>query len=401
MNKNILYISYDGLTDPLGQSQILPYIIGLTQQGYNFTIISAEKVEVYEIGKENIFKICSENNIDWQPVKYTKKPAILSTIKDIKTITKLSNKLHKQKKFSVVHCRSYISSIVGLKMQKKYDIKFIFDMRGFWADERVDGNIWNLNKHHYRLVYKYFKKKEMQFCDSADAIVSLTHIGKKIMQEQWQVSKPIYVIPCAVDTNLFKPKINVNSKFKTQKSELTLGYLGSIGTWYMLDEMLDFFKVLLEKYPKAKFKFVTTETPATILNKAIVRDIDIDHFEISSAERLNVPNELSKIDIGIFFIKPSFSKQSSSPVKQGEFMAMGIPVIANTGIGDTDNIINKYKSGLLVKEFNKLEYKRIVNLIKEELINNKEPILKGAKEYFSLNTGVDTYKKVYSDLIIL
>jgi len=393
MTKNILYISYDGLTDPLGQSQILPYIIGLSKVGYNFTIISAEKPEVYKLGKENISNICSENNIDWRPIQYTKKPAILSTVRDIKSIQKLADNLHKEKQFSVVHCRSYISSIVGLKMKKKYGVKFIFDMRGFWADERVDGKIWNLTKPHYKMVYSYFKKKEKQFLNKADAIVSLTHIGKKIMQDDWKVKTPIYVIPCAVDTELFRPK---DTKLKGQN--ITLGYLGSIGTWYMLDEMLDFFKVLLKKYPQAKFKFITNEVPATILNKAISRDINIEHFEISSAKHNEVPNELSKVDIGIFFIKPTFSKQSSSPVKQGEFMAMGIPVITNSGVGDTDGIIKKYKSGLLIRGFNNSEYQCIIDKIEGMLTNNEESTIKGANEYFSLKIGVDTYNEVYSDL---
>ena len=43
MNKNILYISYDGITDPLGQSQILPYISELSRKGLKFHLISFEK----------------------------------------------------------------------------------------------------------------------------------------------------------------------------------------------------------------------------------------------------------------------------------------------------------------------------------------------------------------------
>jgi len=398
MNNSILYISYDGLTDQLGQSQILPYIIGLSEVGYIFTIISAEKSEIYDRERKIISKICKENNIDWRPIRYTKKPPILSTIKDIKKIQKLAFKIHKQKQFYAVHCRSYIPAIIGLKMQQKYGVKFIFDMRGFWADERIDGKIWDLNKHHYRLDYKYFKKKETQFCDNADAIVSLTHIGKKIMQDEWKVKKPISVIPCAVDTNLFKPDNKENLQSQIQKSELTLGYLGSIGTWYMLDEMLDFFKILLDKYPKAKFKFITREEPAIILNKAIARNINIDRFDISSAQRDEVVNELLKIDVGIFFIKPTFSKQASSPVKQGEFMAMGIPVITNTGVGDTDNIINKYDSGMLIKKFTYEEYRRVINLIPEKIKENKVSILKGADEYFSLKNGVNTYLQLYKGL---
>ena len=397
MNKNILYISYDGLTDPLGQSQILPYLIGLSNKGYRFTIISAEKLEVFEDGKANIQNICKENNIEWYPINYTKSPAILSTIKDIKTIKKLSLKLHKQKQFYAVHCRSYISAIIGQKMKRKLGIKFIFDMRGFWADERIDGNIWDISKPHYKIVYNYFKKKEKQFLAEADAIVSLTHLGKQIMIDDWEVKKPIYVIPCAVDTYLFK-SVNNNSKFRIQNSKLTLGYLGSIGTWYMLEEMLDFFKVLLTKYPQAKFKFITKEKAETILNKAEIKKIDLDRIIIKSANRNEVPQELSEIDFGIFFIKPLFSKSASSPVKQGEFMSMGIPVITNSGVGDTDVIINKYNSGILVSEFTKENYSKAINKI--ESFNNIErpSIISGANNYFSLINGVDNYFDLYKDL---
>ena len=43
--KKVLYITYDGMTDPLGQSQVLPYLVGLSEKGYKFTILSFEKKE--------------------------------------------------------------------------------------------------------------------------------------------------------------------------------------------------------------------------------------------------------------------------------------------------------------------------------------------------------------------
>ena len=64
---------------------------------------------------------------------------------------KLSFQLHREHSFKLVHCRSYISALVGLKLQKKFGLKFIFDIRGFWADERVDGGIWNLNNPIFKI----------------------------------------------------------------------------------------------------------------------------------------------------------------------------------------------------------------------------------------------------------
>ena len=42
MAANILYLSYDGMTDPLGQSQVLPYLAGLSKKGFRFHLISFE-----------------------------------------------------------------------------------------------------------------------------------------------------------------------------------------------------------------------------------------------------------------------------------------------------------------------------------------------------------------------
>ena len=66
-----IYLSYDGLTDPLGQSQVLPYIIGLKQKGYDVTIISFEKTS--QTNREKIKSILSENLIGWIPLHIFRK----------------------------------------------------------------------------------------------------------------------------------------------------------------------------------------------------------------------------------------------------------------------------------------------------------------------------------------
>ena len=157
--KQVLYLSYDGMTDPLGQSQVLPYLIGLIKKGYQFTLISCEKKERYLQNKTIVQQICTENNIDWQPIFYTKKPPALSTLWDIFKLNQKVKQLHQQKQFQLIHCRSYITALIGLGFKQKHQIKFLFDMRGFWADERVDGNIWDLSKPHFKWIYSFFKQK--------------------------------------------------------------------------------------------------------------------------------------------------------------------------------------------------------------------------------------------------
>ena len=150
------------MTDPLGQSQVLPYLSGLSSRGYSITLLSCEKPDRFATNKKIIQEICDASGINWQPIPYTASPPILSTVKDIMALHKKAYALHANINFDIVHCRSYISAMVGQNMKKKFGTKFLFDMRGFWADERVDGGLWNRGNPLFNIIYKYFKKKEKE-----------------------------------------------------------------------------------------------------------------------------------------------------------------------------------------------------------------------------------------------
>jgi glycosyltransferase involved in cell wall biosynthesis len=400
----VLYISYDGMTDQLGQSQVIPYLIGLSKKGFQFTLLSFEKQERFGKYKEEISSLLQKHNIDWVPLDYTKKPPVFSTLWDVWRMKRKAFQLHFQKKFVIVHCRSYITSLVGLELKKKFGVKFIFDMRAFYADERVDGKIWNLNNPVYRFVYRFFKKREKEFLTHADYVVTLTQKAKDIIQTWKEIPNqpiPIQVVPCCSDLQLFsvekvdeKLLQNLRSKFHLTGNEFVLSYLGSIGTWYMLDEMLDFFKCLIEKKPTAKFLFITNDPSYEVLRKAEAKGIARNAIVVSSSSRENVPIYLALSNWAIFFIQPLFSKAGSSPTKQGEIMGMGIPLICNSGVGDVDSIVSDTNSGYVLKDFSKETYQNAI----EKMLNgkmNKEQIRDGAYKYYSLEKGIEKYLSVY------
>lgn len=401
----VLYISYDGLTDALGQSQVLPYLINLARLKYEITILSTEKEDNFLKNKLLISKICSDNGIKWEYISYTKKPPILSTLIDVSKLKKKVKALNTENKFQIVHCRSYIAALVGMAMKVNYGTKFLFDIRGFWADERVDGNIWNLKIPVFKWVYSYFKKKERAFFLSADASVSLTFNGKKeILSWEYMKGKKgnIYVIPCCADLNHFdytsnKREFLIKKKLGIEENHKVICYLGSIGTWYMMDEMLDYFKVHLTKHPESIFLWITKDNPDEIFQAAKKKGID-KNIKVTSSERKELPQVLSICDASIFFIKPLYSKKASSPTKMAELLGMGIPLICNSNVGDTDEIVAKESVGLVVKDFSDDEYNIIVEKF-DTLINTDKTHLRNvAKEYFSLEQGVKNYSSIYESL---
>ncbi len=409
MQKNIkvLYISYDGMTDPLGQSQVIPYLQQLQKKGAEIHILSAEKANNYHIRNEFIGKLLKESNLHWHPVNYTKTPPVISTMLDINKIVRYAKKLHKKHNFDIVHCRSYISAFAGIALKKKFGVKFLFDMRGFYADERVDGNLWPRTNPVFNSVYKYFKKKEKTFFQQADYTISLTYAGKDIIHKFPEVGNiPIEVIPCCADLDLFDYNNSNTSLVEKFRQELQISsenyiisYLGSIGTWYMPDEMLRFFKILKSQKPNSKFLFITRDDPKSIYSLAEEHGINKTDIIIRPANREEVPALLSLSNASIFFIKPVFSKKASSPTKLAELMGMGIPVVCNSDVGDIDKFVPENNLGIMVENMDDQGLLQAVNEIEKLDKIERSHSRNVAENLFSLKIGAERYYSVYQKLI--
>jgi len=389
----VLYLSYDGLTDPLGQSQILPYLGGLSCNG--ITIISFEKKDRFEAEKAPVQEFCRAHNLNWVPLTYHKGPPVFSTLYDLWMLRRKVKSVHRKHPFRVIHCRSYITALVGLWMKRTYNVKFIFDMRGFWADERVEGGLWNLRNPVYRLIYFFFKKKEQQFIREADAIILLTENAKKEIL-RWNLNSSLHVIPCCVDLDHFDPARTTPLQREALKNELgvkpgefVLLYLGSLGTWYAVNEMLNFFTQVKKIRQEARFLLVTTDSP------------DVRHYRyakdiiLRASSRRRVPLFISLADASVIFIKPVFSKKGSSATKMAEVLAMGIPVVTNSGWGDID--LFQHSLPGLVTVSTPEDYPKAVTMLLQ--MRNHSEIRKGASAQFSLVQGVALYNAVYQDLM--
>ncbi|MBC7935302.1 MAG: glycosyltransferase [Rhizobacter sp.] len=407
-SKNVLFISYDGMTDPLGQSQVIPYLQGISKAGYRIFILSCEKKEVFNETRADIEELLKGFNIEWVPISYTKKPPLFSTLWDIRKLKQAARKIHKTHIISMVHTRPGIPALVGIWMKEKYGVKFLNDIREFFADSRVEGNMWNLANPLYNKVYHYFKKKESQAVIMNDGIVCLTNAARDIIV-QWPEFKrgtALRMIPCSVDTQLFNPeriaaadKKRLQEELNINENDLVVGYLGSIGGWYMSSEMLLFCKLLSDKIPAVKFLFISPHRHEVILTAASTAGLSGDKIITVKGKRSRIPLLLSLCDYSIFFIKPCYSKLSSSPTKHGEIMAMGIPVITNSGVGDVKEIVEKYQSGYIVDGFGGADFAKVIDQVMDEPAFDTNAIIAGARETYGLEHAVKSYIEIYNEIL--
>ena len=407
--KKILFISYDGMTDPLGQSQVIPYLVGLTHFGYSFTILSCDKPEKYKEHKIYVSGLLKGLPIEWVSIPYHKNPPVLSSVYDLWQLKKTVIELQHKHRFDMVHTRPGIPTLVALWMKKKYGTKFLNDIRGFWADERVDGGMWNLKNPLFKILYRYFKNKEDECIRQADYNTCLTYKAKEIIHGWKHLPQPvrIAVIPCSVDMELFDPATIdpvTRESFRKElgfiNNDFIISYLGSAGGWYLTDEMLRFCALMLKQKPEAKFFFISNNRHADILAQASRHGIPADKILVRSGKRHEVPVLLSFSTYSIFFIKPCFSKLSSSPTKHGEIMAMGIPVITNSGVGDLAEIVEKYQAGYVLPDFSEASMLSIIQSICEHPHPvNSAAIRLGANAYYNLSDAVQSYAAVYRQVL--
>ena len=389
------------MTGPYGQGQVINYLIGLSTMGYQFDILSFEDTEKFKAQGGYIKSLLDKNNIGWFPQKLHSKPPIVSKIYDKILLQKTAEKLHRKNKYDLLHCRSYPAAEVALKLKKKTGVPFIFDMRGFWADEKADGGSWNQQKFFWRKVFQFYKQKEKEFIINADYIISLTNAAKTEI-ESWSfyTGVPIAVIPCCANTDYFLPtspekKAYARNTLGIPQKSFVLGYLGSLGTWYMIDEMLLFFSELKKTKPDAVFLIITNSDFNIILQRLANYKLKVSDFKIITVPFTEVAANMYATDVSISFIKPVYSKMSSSPIKIGETLAMGIPIIAND-IGDSGKFVEASGTGKMIKTINLKEIKNVVLDIDD--IANIDPIYirKKALETYSLTNGTLQYAQVYN-----
>jgi len=395
--RTVLYITYDGLTDPLGQSQILAYLKRLGKDN-KIIILSYEKIETFEKEGTVIQKIVDENSLTWVRLSYTKKPPIFSTLKDIRKGIQKAKQLHKQFQFHIVHCRGYIPAMIGLKLKSRYGIKFVFDMRGWWADERKESGFWK--KKVYRPVYFYFKKLEKRFFGDADFVVSLTYKGREvIIKQNLAEEKKVGVIPTCVDFEIFKPwdgafRKEMRRSLGILEDEKVFIYSGSLGGNYDPQTLIEVFKSFRELYPQAFLLVLSKDTFDEHL-KLKFSEQGIDRINIYNVPFSQVTNYLRASDVGFIYYRMSFSTIGRSPTKLGEYWASGIPVITFKGIGDLDYILSKYPgSGVLLSE----DKSKWASEMKQISFLNTDQLRQYSENYFHINKGVNFYRSVYESL---
>ena len=383
------------MLEPLGQSQVIAYLEKLRPE-YRIFIVSFEK----PADLANAARLASVKarlaaaGIGWTPLRYHKTPSAPATAFDICVGAIVALWIALRQRISIVHTRSYPPALMAMPVKFLTRAKFLFDMRGFWADERVDGGLWPRDGAIYRVT----KALERLFLKSADHVVTLTRASAREIESFPYLAKrmpPLSVITTCADLDRFSPPPG-----RASPDPFVFGYVGSLGTWYMLDEILACFKLVRARLPDARFLAVNRNEHEMLRAAAAKAGIEPDCMEIVAADHGDVPRHIARMSVGAAIIKPVYSKISSAPTKLAEYLGCGLPCLGNAGVGDMAEIIEDNKVGVALTDFSDADRTAAVDRLLALAADPATPArcVDAARRLFSLDDGVASYRAIYRGL---
>ncbi|HKS27264.1 MAG TPA: glycosyltransferase [Pyrinomonadaceae bacterium] len=396
MGIRTLYLCYFGLREPLVQTQVLPYLRQLAGAGIEVYLLTFEP-RMKERWNDEELKAerarLMEQGIRWLSLPYHKRPSMPATAYDVLMGAWAAVRLIQRHRIDVLHARAHIAMAMALLAHRVTRCRLIFDIRGLVAEEYADAQVWAEGSLPFRMV----KRLERAGIKRADQLVVLTRRMKDWLVEQKLASADeIEVIPCCVDFSRFAQ--NGQELQPEPEERFVVTYAGSVTGLYLLEEMGRFFLAVRAERPEAFLNIMTASEPKEAAARLESVGLKPDDFHIGAVAPAEVPRHLRRARLGLSFRKPAFSQIAASPTKIAEYLAAGLVVVCNAGVGDMDEMLEQERVGVVVEELDADAYReaarRALALASEADI--KERSLDAARRNFDLvGVGGTRYRSVY------
>ena len=405
MSRGILFITYNGMLEPITQAQALPYLRRLASAGYRIVVLSFEKRhDLRRVGRNALRQQQRElasAGIVWRWLRYHKSPSVPATLYDIGRGMLAGWWLALRHRSGVVHARGTVAAAMGRWVAAPLRRKFLFDLRGLMAEEYADGGLWARHSWRFRQV----SRLEHRLLTASDAVVVLTERIREALSRNGGARHslpPMTVIPCCVDLERFKPRprdVELARRLGLREEEFIVGYVGSLGTWYLLDQMLDWFGRFQRHRASSRF-LIVTQTDHAAVRRAAAAHGAADAVTVTAAPSEQMPRYWSLADASISFIQSTLAKSASSPTKVGEALACGVPLIVNRGVGDLDALVARYRCGVIVEPLSVAGYAASITAC-ERLWSEtdlRHRCRRAAEEALALSDGAERYARIYRAL---
>lgn len=384
---NTVHVTYDGALDPLGASQVVPYLLGLARRGVRPTLVSFEKPERWadRPARERLVRQLEDAGVAWRALSYHRRPRLAATAWDLAAGARAIRRAVRDTQAVLVHCRGEVAMAMARLACRGLPVRLVYEARGLFRDERVEVGSWRPGGLTDRLVLA-FERGNLQAAHGLLCVMAGP--GLAALRARRDPLPPYRQLPNSADLAAFRPRP------AGREPEFGLVYHGSLGGWYPTAEIVRLGRIAAAVVP-GRVLFLT---PQPELARAA--GADPSWAEVASAAPQDVPSWLARARASFFLIQPSPAKRASSPTKLAEALACGLPVLANGASGDLESILEAEGVGALVRELRPLAYegaaRRLAELLADPQTTHRCRSL--AERRYSLDAAVAAYHDLYAEL---
>jgi glycosyltransferase involved in cell wall biosynthesis len=402
--KAVVFVTYNGVLDPLGVSQMLSYLERLNRS-WRVHILSFERPDkLADAGRVRAMeKRLADQRIGWVHLRYHSRPSLPATTYDMLRGVLALRRLIAREGVGLVHARGYLPMEIASNASRS--VPMLFDIRGLQAEEYVDGGVWREGELKWRLA----KRSERRFFRRAAGAVVLTQAIRPYVQGRFgelrRASPPIAVIPCCVDLERFRfdagARAQIRADLGVGDTTIVFVYSGTLGTWYLAKDMARFVRAFAEETGKKVFLLWVVNGDEALARQASAEaGLDPASYAVRSAVPERVPAWLSAGDAGLALIKPCFSKKSSSPTKYAEYLSVGLPIVISRDVGDGAEIERAEGAIALPAALDPVAFRRAAAAL-ASLIPRGRPFFRGvAERLFDVEkVAIPVYLSLYEKLV--
>jgi len=392
-----LYLTRNGLLEPLGQSQVFAYLRGLSQN-HAITLITYEKPEDWADSTRmaRAQEACAQHGIRWLPQRFRPRPKIIAPALSMLCMTWLVWHEVRSGRARLIHTRSYIPAAVALVIHRLTRVPFIFDMRALWPEELITaGRLKRGSFLHQAIV-----AVERTCLRRAAAVVSLTHAAVAHLKREYPTEldgQRIAVIPTCADLERFTPA-------PAKPTGPTVhGCIGTIlSGWFRTDWLAAWLSAIATDNLNTRFDIVTRDDANRVRATLDPKGALGNRLSIGPRPSEEMPDAIRDHNLSVmFYAGGEVSELGRSPTRLAEVLGCGLPIVANAGVGDVADIVRQNRVGVIVDGSDPAQMKAALDDLK---ILMQDPDLPRrcratAETVFSLETGTEAYRDIYASIL--
>lgn len=381
---------WPALTSGVLHSQVLSVARFLSESGFECLFVGCEISE--EKATEAAKKISEVYGIQAVvhgiPLNKRGYIGMLMTLRKLYRLTK--GEIHSFQP-THVYSRSIPLSSFARKIAKETDAISVFDVRATLSEEVKLRHGGKGLRYWY---IRYVEKKEFRKSDRLSCVSENLkgYIGAQVGRRE------ISVIPSCFDQKKFffdsEARKQIRARYRLTDDCNLICYSGGLALWQRVGDIISLFEKLAHTDLQYRFLFVTKETKK--LQELLGRTtLSTDSYHIESCAQDEVYRYLSAADAGIIMRDDTVVNNVASPIKIGEYLGCGLPLILTKGIGDFSELIPQADIGLLLDESGDLAMQVISFMQKLDADKVRQQAISFSYAHFSNESHFKEYENLY------